>query len=340
MARIVVAGRWPAYLLIGLGTLLLTVAVLIPAYSVRKLTKTPLDLEITTVAQTPDKAGGEVLEQRSLTAPTGSVKVETGVPLIQQTFITAEDPATSREVTLQAGQTLRRTDKQGDTGLLTAVVDRVTVNRKSGEPVGDPVGSIQTQSDKPADQVDRVGLQYRFPFKTQRTTYSYFDAVARDSFDLTFSEATELNDLPVLHFTQKIPAIDLSRVVSVPLNRLSLPAEKWGVAGGRQTVTMNRYYSTERELWVEPRTGTIVKEQEQPYIYYGPGADKPTVTVLKAKLVYDENTVEDRISAAKSALDRISLYGRLLPLGLGVAGVISLAAGVVVTLRTRRTLPE
>ncbi len=47
------SGRKLALVLVGLGTFLLAIALLVPTYTVGKLKKTPLDLEVTTVAEVP-----------------------------------------------------------------------------------------------------------------------------------------------------------------------------------------------------------------------------------------------------------------------------------------------
>lgn len=328
------AGSWGprrilACALVGLGGFAVVGAVLIPTFTVGKLAKTPLDLEITTVATTPAELGAEVLDARSLTSPTGSARVDKNVPLVSQRFLTVEDPSDAKVMTVQAGQTLRRTDKQGDTGLLSAIVDRVTIDRKSGEPVDDPIGSVQVQADKPADEVAHTGLQYRFPFGAKRQTYPYFDVNARETYDMNFIEATEVNTMPVYHFAQKIAPVDLSKVVNAPTNKLTLPAAKWGVPGGQELVTMTRWYSNQRDLWVDPKTGVVVKGQEKVFQFYGRSANKPELTVLKADITFDENTIESQIAKAKDGNDKLSLYGRILPIVLGLVGVLSLVGGAI-----------
>ncbi|MGW4364654.1 DUF3068 domain-containing protein [Nocardia takedensis] len=329
--------RTVACLLVGLGALLIVMALLIPTYTVGKLAKTPLDLEITTIAN--NKAGEEslVLDSKSLTAPEGSAKIDTNVPLISQRFVTVEEPSGASEMTVQAGQTLRRIDKQGDTGLLTASVDRVTIDRKDGMPVDtEPNGSIavstNTAGESIADPVQHTGLQYRFPIGTEKKTYPYFDLNARATFDINFIEETEINSMKVYHFQQSVPATNLWDVVQAPTNRLTLPAAKWGVPG-EGDVTMSRYYTNTRDVWVEPQTGTIIKGGEQLHLYYSRTADKPEVTALKSNLIFDENTVESQISIAKDNIDKLSLYGRTMPIILGILGVIAVIAGVFLGLR-------
>ncbi|MEV6428963.1 DUF3068 domain-containing protein [Nocardia sp. NPDC051463] len=330
--------RTVACLLVGLGALLIVAAVMIPTYTVSKLAKTPLDLEITTVATSQPGSESSVLDSKSLTAPEGSAKVDTNVPLVSQRFLTVEDPSDASEMTIQAGQTLRRIDKQADTGLLTATVDRVTIDRKNGQPIDkEPNGSIAVSVNKDgqsiADPVQHTGLQYRFPIGTEKKTYPYFDINARKSYDATFVEETEINSMKVYHFQQQVPVTNMWDVVQAPTNRLSLPAAKWGVEGGETPVTMIRWYTNVRDLWVEPDTGTIIKGGEQPHLYYARSGDKPEVTALKSNLVFDENTVESQISVAKENIDKLSLFGRIMPIVLGVLGAIALIAGIVLGIR-------
>ncbi|MBF6328980.1 DUF3068 domain-containing protein [Nocardia transvalensis] len=329
--------RTVACLLVGLGTLLIVAALLIPTYAVGQLAKTPLDLEITTIATNNPNAPSEVLDSKSLTSGDGPAKVDQNVSLISQRFLTVEDPSNKTDMTIQAGSTLRRIDKQGDTGLLTATIDRVTIDRKNGMPVDtDPNGSVaatvNNKGQSVADPVQHTGLQYRFPIGTEKKTYPYFDINVRKSFDVQFVEETEINDLKVYHFRQQIPATDLSKVVNAPTNKLTLPASKWGVEGGDANVTMSRFYSNVRDLWVEPKTGTVIKGAEQLHLYYARTAEKPEVTALKSNLVFDAKTVDSQIAEAKKYSDELSLYSRTLPIVLGVVGAIALIVGIVLGL--------
>lgn len=285
-----------------------------------------------------------MLDSKSLTAPEGSAKVDTNVPLVSQRFLTVEEPADAEKMTVQAGQTLRRIDKQGDTGLLSALVDRVTIDRVTGMPVDtEPNGSIAVTTTKEgetiADPVQHTGLQYRFPIGTEKKTYPYFDLNVRKTFDATFVEETEINNMKVYRFQMSVPATNLNDVVQSPTNRLSLPAAKWGVEGGEEPVTMNRYYTNTRDLWVEPQTGTVIKGGEQLHLFYSRTADKPEISALKSHIVFDENTVESQISVAKENIDKLSLYGRIMPIVLGVLGVIALIAGVFLGVRRAGPAP-
>lgn len=330
MARRSGSSRILACILIGLGAFLVAAAILVPAYAVGTLKKTPLDLEVTTVAEGP----GDILNATALIA--GKAKVDTNVPIVAQRYVTVEDPSDANRVTLQAGQTLRRIDMQGSTGLVSANVDRVTLDRVTAMPIDDPVGSIQVSATAPAEEVPHTGLQYKFPFDAQQQSYPYFDLTARQSFDINFVEETEINGTKVYHYNQKIGPIDLSTVTNDPASKLALPADTWGVPGGQLPITMTRWYQNERDVWVEPETGVIVKGQEQLYQYYARSSDKPEVTVLKTKLPFNEHTIENQLARAKDGMDTLSLFGRTVPIIAGILGIIALIAGIIVGLRGGR----
>ena len=80
----------------------------------------------------------------------------------------------------RSAATLRRTDKQQDNGLLLALVDTVTLNRKTAIAVSsdtNPGGAVQkpraVEDDLPPTNIalPHDGLAYRFPFDTEKQTY-------------------------------------------------------------------------------------------------------------------------------------------------------------------------
>ncbi|KAA1234680.1 DUF3068 domain-containing protein, partial [Mycobacterium simiae] len=80
----------------------------------------------------------------------------------------------------------------------------------------------------------------------------------------------------------------------------------WGVPGepGEQ-ITMNRYYAAQRTFWVDPVTGTIVKETDRAYHYYARDALKPEVTLVDYKVTSTEETVESQVNTARDERDRL-----------------------------------
>ena len=135
-----VALRIAACGLMGLGAALLITALLLCTYTKRKIAKVPLNIDTTL-----DSEGtGTAFDPASLTGE--KFVVNKNVPLSLQQQVSVEAPSNADVVTLQVGSTLRRTDKQQDHGLLLAMVDTVTLDRKTAMAVSsdsNPGGAVQ-----------------------------------------------------------------------------------------------------------------------------------------------------------------------------------------------------
>lgn len=126
--------------------------------------------------------------------------------------------------------------------------------------------------------------------------------------------------------------------------KITTTAAMWGVPGepGEQ-ITMNRYYAAQRTFWVDPVTGTIVKETERAYHYYAREAMKPEVTLADYKVTSTEETVESQVNTARDERDRLALWSRVLPITFTAVGLIALVGGGLLasfSLRTESALTE
>jgi type IV secretory pathway VirB10-like protein len=106
---------------------------------------------------------------------------------------------------------------------------------------------------------------------------------------------------------------------------------------------MTRYYAAQRTFWVDPESGTIVKEQERANHYYARDALKPEVTLVDYKITSNEETVEAQVNTARNERDRLALWSRVLPITFTAAGVIALIGGLLLgsfSLRTETALND
>ncbi|WP_338889208.1 DUF3068 domain-containing protein [Rhodococcus sovatensis] len=327
--------------LAGVGSCAIVVALLLPTLVYDDLAVTPLDIAANTVATTADGAGGDVLDSRTIAGP-GPLSIATDVPIVFQRYITVEDPSDADRVTFQAGATVRRADRDGDASLLTATVDRVTSDRRTGLPV-EPAGSLQTTVDSPASPLPRTGLQHRFPFDAQPTTYTVYDATAWTSFDANFIEEITMEGLPIYHFRSIVTEADLSITTQSPINSVTLPASKWGVGDGDEPITMKQWYSNVRDIYVEPTSGSLVWGTETPYQYFARDPKVPEVTIFKASLALDETGRLQQLASARDAANKLAwLTSRGPILGYAVGGVCfvgAIAAGVIGSRRARSPEP-
>jgi hypothetical protein len=338
MVRIAACG------IIGLGAALLIAALLLSTYTSTRIQKIPLGIDESLTAD----GTGTALDPASLTSGERFV-IDKNVPLVSQHQITVESPANADVVTLQAGTTLRRTDKQQDNGLLLAMVDTVTVNRHTAEAVSDdthPGGSVQKPrtiaEDKPSTNValPHEGLAYRFPFDTEKKTYTYFDPIAQKAYDANYDGEEDVNGLTTYRFTQNV-GYDADGKLVDPIKYASLydnnedgevtaRAMIWGLPGEPdEQITMTRYYAAQRTFWVDPVSGTIVKEQEHANHYYSRDPLKPEMALADYKVTSTEQSIESQVASARQERDRIGLWGGVLPISFTAAGLIALVGGAL-----------
>ena len=338
-----VALRIAACGIMGLGAALLIAALLLATYTESKIAKIPLNLDATLVSD----GAGSAFDPASLNSD--KFVVNKDVPLALQEQISVESPSNADVVTLQVGTTLRRTDKQKDTGLLLALVDTVTVNRKTALAVSsesNPGGAVQKpraiEDDRPPTNValPHEGLAYRFPFNTEKKTYPVFDPIAQKAFDANYEGEEDVNGLTTYRFHQNVGYDSDGKLVE-PVKYKSLydddadsqvtaRAALWGLPGNPdEPITMTRYYAAQRTFWVDPVSGTIVKEEQHGYHYYAREALKPEVTFVDFKVTSNEQTVESQVASARDERDRVGLWGRVLPITFTAMGVVTLVGGAL-----------
>lgn len=334
----------------GLGAALLIAALLLSTYTKGKIAKVPLDIDATLVSD----GTGTAFDPASLSGE--RFVIDRDVPLVKQQQISVEAPSNADVVTLQVGDTVRRTDKQQDNGLLLALVDTVTMDRKTALAVSsdtNPGGAVQKprsiEDQQPPTNValPHDGLTYRFPFDTEKKTYPYFDPIAQKAYDANYDGEEDVNGLTTYRFTQNV-GYDADGKLSDPIpyaslydndedSKVTARNSLWGFEGDPdEQVTMDRFYAAQRTFWVDPVSGTIVKSKEHAYHYYARDALKPEVTFADYELTTNDETVESQVASARSEGDVVALWGRILPITFTALGLITLIGGVLLGAFTLR----
>ena len=330
--------RLVALAVMGLGAALLTAALLLTTYTAGKIEKIPLNIDKTLVSG----GTGTALDPASLSAT--RFVIDRDVPVVSQQAITVETPANAQVVTFQVGTSVRRTDRQQDSGLLLAMVDTVTLDRRTAEAVSDderPGGSVQKprtfEDDKPSTNIalPHEGLTYRFPFNTEKKSYPFFDAIAQKPFDANYDGEDDVNGLSTYRFTQNV-GYDADGKLVDPIKYASLydrnedgevtaRAELWGLPGDPyEPITMTRFYAAQRTFWVDPVTGVIVKAEEHANHYYARDPLQPEMALADYKVTSTEQTVESQVATARDERDRVALWSRILPISFAAASLVAL----------------
>jgi hypothetical protein len=344
---------------LGFAAALLVAALLLSTYTAGRITKIPLDIDTTLISDGTATA----LDPASLS--TDRYVANPNVRVVQQQQYTTESgvdtPSNATVVTLQVGTTLRRTDKQQDNGLLLAIIDTVTLDRRTAMAVSsesNPAGSVQkprTMEDtKPPTNIPlkHDGLNYRFPFNVEKKTYPYFDAIAQKVVDVNYEGEEDVLGLTAFHFKQNVGLDNNGKLVNpVPYPSLydrdedsivTARAALWGLPGAPdEPITMKRFYGAQRDFWVDPVSGTIVKQKERAIHYYVRCGDpacksldplKPDVTLVDYTVTSTEATVESQVNAARNERDRVALWSHVLPISFIALGIIGLVGASLLAL--------
>ena len=160
----------------------------------------------------------------------------------------------------------------------------------------------------------------KFPFGTKKTTYDYLDQTSGRAWPVSYSGTTSVKGLEVYVFKGTVPEVSLGQ---------------YGVLEGTDTLYSNKG----RTVYVEPVTGSIVSSETAPTtkIKFADGSVKTALDI--ANLVPTDETIADRVAAAKSDKRSVQMLQRA-PYALGVLGALLLAGGAFLSRRRRDAQPE
>ncbi|AWW40121.1 DUF3068 domain-containing protein [Streptomyces cadmiisoli] len=181
------------------------------------------------------------------------------------------------------------------------------------------------------DPVRREGIEFKWPFLTEKRAYQYFDAQARVTAPIHYKGTQDFRGVEVYYFEQTIPWTQ----VEFPK---TLPVEGITPESVAETGT-TRWYTTVRKFWVEPLTGAPVygeeihKEELRGGTLLG-GRDK--VTAFSGHVKMREDYIKDTVDLVKSNRTVVLLMTSYLPWGfLFLAGLL-LSLSLYLEARGRR----
>ncbi|MCB5907192.1 DUF3068 domain-containing protein [Streptomyces pinistramenti] len=181
------------------------------------------------------------------------------------------------------------------------------------------------------DQVRRDGIEYKWPFLTEKRDYAYFDAQTRTSAPIHYRGTRTFHGLEVYYFEQTIPWTKVPLPKKMPVKGITPESvEKMGTT---------RWYTTKRMFWVDPVTGAPVNGEEvhKEELRGGqllPGGGKVTAFAGDVKMRPDY--VESTVALVKSQRTLVLLLTSYLPWGFLVLGAVLLAFSLRLEARSRR----
>jgi hypothetical protein len=290
--------RFLGPVLLGLGVFLLVLAGMLRFYVADRLIITPIDQYAQTVAPGP----GTYLDP--------ATQQERAGDLVATRTLRADVAASSKDVAAWDVSVVLST---GDRTFVRATLDRVATDRRTAEAVnccGEAVDGTPTR---------HTGVSYKFPFNTQKKDYAFWDPNSKQAPPAKFVSEEKVQGLTTYKFLQVIEPVQI-QTQEVP-----------GALVGETAPSVQApvFYSDTRTVWVEPKTGVIVKGSEQNKTTLRDSAGQDKTTVIQYDLTFDNDTQQAQAKLAKDNITKINAVTLWLPLLGLVLGIILILAGLI-----------
>jgi hypothetical protein len=290
-------------LLVFLGAFLLMVAALALFYAPDKVKRTPLDVDsITRLTGEAQLFDGTALVttpvKATSTAHTDSELSTDDVVLFQSSSCLVKDPDGSAPDCVSADDPDNRLISAGTEVFATDRVTAVAVN---------------DFENLPADAEPREGLINKWPFDVEQKTYPYWDGLIGQPVDAVFQSTEDIDGLETYKFLVKVDDGDIEITD--------------GVLGK---------YSTEKTIWVDPTTGSIVDQSESQTRVQADNGQ----TILQLDFSFTDATVAANVEDAKANASKLNLLTKTVPLLAGLIGLLALIGGLILWRTTPAVKPE
>lgn len=180
------------------------------------------------------------------------------------------------------------------------------------------------------DPVKRDGIEFKWPFLTQKRDYEYFDAQTRTTNPIHYKGTQTFRGLKVYYFEQTIPWTQVKFPKVMPVKGIT--PESVAKTG------TTRWYTTVRRFWVEPVTGAPVygeeihKEELRGGTLLG---GRAKVTAFAGDVKMREDYIEHTVALVKSNRTLVLLMTSYLPWGFLILGLLLLSLSLYLEARGR-----
>ncbi|MET9495325.1 DUF3068 domain-containing protein [Streptomyces sp. NPDC006552] len=212
-----------------------------------------------------------------------------------------------------------------DGKFVSQIPERYIFDAHSQEPVHATGESVD------GDRVSREGIEFKWPFLTEKRDYEYFDARARTTRPIHYRGTETFRGLRVYRFEQTVPW------TRVPFPK-KLPVA--GITSASLAETGTRmWYTTVRTFLVDPTTGAPVYGEEKHKEEMRGGTllgGKEKVTAFAGDVRMRADFIASTVDQVTSQRILVLLLTSYLPWGLLVLGALLLALALWLEARARR----
>ena len=186
------------------------------------------------------------------------------------------------------------TDGDASSSSINASTDAFATDRKTGLALSDQEKYLGANA-SPHD-----GLVNKFPFGAEQKTYPFWDGILKRAVDAAFVGEEDVNGLATNKYQIKIT--DEAAEISS------------GVQGT---------YSNDKTMWVDPMTGSIIKQTEVQKRVLPDGT-----AALDMQLAFTDEQIQANVDDAKANGGKLGLVGKL-PWIAGLLGLIAAGLGMM-----------
>ncbi|MFG2952696.1 DUF3068 domain-containing protein [Streptomyces sp. NPDC048291] len=215
---------------------------------------------------------------------------------------------------------------QGPDGkMVSEIPERYIFDAHSQEPVHATGEMVD------GDPVTRDGIEFKFPFLTEKRDYEYFDAQTRTTNPIHYKGTQTFRGVKVYYFEQTIPWTKVPMPKKMPVQGIT--PETVAKTG------TTRWYTTVRKFWVEPATGAPVYGEEIHKEELCGGTllgGRAKVTAFAGDVKMREDYIESTVALVKHNRTLVLLLTSYLPWGFLSLGIALLALSLYLEARSRR----
>ncbi|WP_330267617.1 DUF3068 domain-containing protein [Streptomyces griseorubiginosus] len=314
--------RKTSLVLLALAVFFAALSPLLRWYAFPRLAKIPANQYQDMVLEAKDAT---LLDYGSMTAKK--------VPKVTIVQTLKGDVAASEKIEKTAGKDVVVWDGlsyvQGPDGkMVSEIPERYIFDAHTQAPVHAPGEMVD------GDRVKRTGIEFKWPFLTEKRDYEYFDAQTRTTNPIHYKGTRTFRGVEVYYFEQTIPWTKVPFPKTMPVKGIT--PETVAKTG------TTRWYTTVRKFWVEPLTGAPVygeeihKEELRGGTLLG-GREK--VTAFAGHVKMREDYIEHTVDLVKSNRLLVLLMTSYLPWGYLALGVLLLVLALWLEARSRRPAP-
>jgi hypothetical protein len=280
------------------GAFLVAIGLFAQFYMGTALLKTPLNVDevihVDGNAQVPDDKG----------------KIQQTPVLAWSTYHVNTSLSDSKVVSFQNSQCLVK-DIDDPTGcvssddpqdrLLSATTDDYATNRRTAESINDP-------KYLPAGAIPHSGVINKWPFLSQKKTYTFWDDGTQKGVPATYAGTSKLDGHEVYVYDVKVPKTKIE------------------VAQG-----VKGYYTDDKQVYVDEMTGSVLNQVEHQV-----RTDLQGNPVIDLHIKFTDSQIQKLVNEARDNGKQLTVIRTIVPIVGYVVGVPVFLIGLFLTLRARR----